>query len=156
MELKEIQERTPRLIQRLVEVWEDSVKATHLFLSPREIAEIKRYVPAALEGVAHLVVAEANHDVEWVRSGPYPYFLKARILGERGHLSNEAGAALACEAVCAGAQTLILAHLSAENNTPQRAYDTVEARLVHMGVQIGKDVVLEVAPRATASRRYAV
>lgn len=63
MELKEIQERTPRLIQRLVEVWEDSVKATHLFLSPGEIAEIKRYVPAALEGVAHLVAAERDDGV---------------------------------------------------------------------------------------------
>ena len=47
MKYKEVQERTPQLIQRLVEVWEDSVKATHLFLSPGEIAEIKRYVPAA-------------------------------------------------------------------------------------------------------------
>ena len=122
------------------------------------VTDLGHVTPEVLSAVrgSHLVVAEANHDVEWVRSGPYPYFLKARILGERGHLSNEAGAALACEAVCAGAQTLILAHLSAENNTPQRAYDTVEARLVHMGVQIGKDVVLEVAPRATASRRYAV
>ena len=63
MKYKEVQERTPQLIQRLVEVWEDSVKATHLFLSPGEIAEIKRYVPAALEGVAHLVAAERDDGV---------------------------------------------------------------------------------------------
>lgn len=44
-------------------------------------------------------MAEANHDVEWVQSGPYPYHLKARILGDRGHLSNEAGAELAWTAV---------------------------------------------------------
>ena len=60
MKYKEVQERTPQLLQRLLEVWEESVKATHLFLSPGEIAEIKRYVPAALEGVAHLVVAERD------------------------------------------------------------------------------------------------
>ena len=42
---------------------------------------------------ADLVVCEANHDVEWLQSGPYPYYLKARILGDKGHLSNEAGAA---------------------------------------------------------------
>ena len=42
-----------------------------------------------------LLICEANHDEDWVRSGPYPYHLKARILGDRGHLSNEAGAELA-------------------------------------------------------------
>ena len=60
MKYKEVQERTPRLLQQLVEVWEASVTATHRFLSPGEIAEIKRYVPAALESVAHLVVAEGD------------------------------------------------------------------------------------------------
>ena len=56
---------------------------------------------AVLRGIrgADLLVAEANHDVEWVQSGPYPYHLKARILGDRGHLSNEAGAELAWTAV---------------------------------------------------------
>ena len=120
-----------------------------------DLGHVTDEVMAAVSG-AQLVVAEANHDEEWVRSGPYPYFLKARILGERGHLSNEAGADLACRAVCAGARTLVLAHLSAENNTPQRAYDTVEARLVHMGAHIGGDVLLEVAPRASLGRRYCV
>ena len=43
---------------------------------------------AALTGV-DLLVLESNHDVEWLRSGPYPYSLKQRILGQRGHLSNE-------------------------------------------------------------------
>ena len=105
---------------------------------------------------ADLLVCETNHDEDWVRSGPYPYALKQRILGDFGHLSNEAGADLACQAVCAGARTLVLAHLSAENNTPQRAYDTVEASLIRMGAQVGQDVVLEVAPRAAASRWYAV
>lgn len=49
-----------------------------------------------------LLVCEANHDEDWVRSGPYPYHLKARILGDRGHLSNEAGAELAALAVESG------------------------------------------------------
>lgn len=120
-----------------------------------DLGHVTQAVADAVAG-AQLVVAEANHDVEWVRSGPYPYFLKERILGARGHLSNEAGADLACQAVCAGARTLVLAHLSAENNTPQRAYDTVEASLIRMGAQVGRDVVLEVAPRAAASRWYAV
>ena len=48
---------------------------------------------------ADLLVCETNHDEDWVRSGPYPYALKQRILGDRGHLSNEAGAELAALAV---------------------------------------------------------
>lgn len=105
---------------------------------------------------ADLLVAEANHEVEWVQSGPYPYFLKQRILGERGHLSNDAGAALACSAVAGGARTVVLAHLSAENNTPARAYDTVCAALERTGAAVGADVVLEVAPRSELGKRYAV
>lgn len=54
----EVQERTPALIQQLVRVWESSVRATHLFLSDGEIMQIKKFVPQALLGVAHLIVAE--------------------------------------------------------------------------------------------------
>ena len=120
-----------------------------------DLGQVTDQVRAGIQG-AQLLVAEANHDEEWVRSGPYPYFLKERILGRRGHLSNEAGAQLACQAAQAGARTLILAHLSAENNTPQRAYDTVAAQLTYAGVQVGADVMLEVAPRAQLGRRHAV
>ena len=57
IELKEVVDRTPDLINRLLEVWENSVRATHLFLSDREIRNIKGYVPQALNGVAHLLIA---------------------------------------------------------------------------------------------------
>ncbi len=52
---------TPSLIEQLVAVWEKSVKATHLFLSEKEVEEIKKYVPQALNGIAHLIIAE-NED----------------------------------------------------------------------------------------------
>lgn len=58
MRICELQERTPPLIERLVDVWERSVRATHLFLSEAEIQAIRKYVPDALNGVSHLVVAE--------------------------------------------------------------------------------------------------
>ena len=45
-------------MQKLVEVWEDSVRATHLFLSGAEVTKIKEYVPQAINGVSHLVVSE--------------------------------------------------------------------------------------------------
>ena len=58
MKIIEIKERTPLLIEKLLCVWENSVKATHLFLSDNEINNIKRYVPQALNDVPVLVVAE--------------------------------------------------------------------------------------------------
>ena len=58
MTLYEIQDRSPQLAAALVGIWERSVRATHLFLSDDEVAQIKKYVPQALRGVQHLIVAE--------------------------------------------------------------------------------------------------
>lgn len=60
MELREIkpEDRTAELTERLLKVWEDSVRATHLFLSDDEIMSIKEYVPEALKGIANLIIAE--------------------------------------------------------------------------------------------------
>ena len=58
VQIKEITKLTAGLADRLLNVWESSVKATHLFLSREEIENIKRYVPQALRAVKHLLVAE--------------------------------------------------------------------------------------------------
>lgn len=58
MKLYEVSQREPQLICQLTTIWEDSVRANHLFLSEAEIQEIKAYVPQALTGVSHLLVAE--------------------------------------------------------------------------------------------------
>lgn len=55
--IEEVRERTPQLLDQLLAVWERSVRATHLFLSPEKIAEIKTYVPQALREVPHLIAA---------------------------------------------------------------------------------------------------
>lgn len=102
---------------------------------------------------AQAVVCESNHDVEWLKSGPYPYYLKARILGDKGHLSNEAGSALALQCVRAGAHTVVLAHLSAENNTPARAFEVTHRILEAEGFE---NVTLAVAPRSEPSPAYEV
>ena len=109
-----------------------------------------------MEGIAgaDLLVAEANHDEEWVRSGPYPYYLKQRILGDFGHLSNETGALLVQRAVEGGARTVLLAHLSAENNTPARARNTVAWHLNNVGIDPERDLELTVAPRSELGRVY--
>lgn len=57
MKLIAVQEKTPALIGQLTHVWEQSVKATHLFLSEPEIEEIKKYVPLALQAIPHLMIA---------------------------------------------------------------------------------------------------
>lgn len=58
MKITEVKERNPVLIEKLLSVWENSVRATHLFLSDNEIEDIKEYVPQALNSVPVLVVAE--------------------------------------------------------------------------------------------------
>lgn len=58
MKIAEVSARPPQLVQQLVEVWQRSVQATHLFLSAPEIAAIRTYVPQALCGVEHLIVAQ--------------------------------------------------------------------------------------------------
>lgn len=63
MRIIEIKERTEILINQLLELWEDTVKATHLFLSNEEINNIKKYVPQALKRVSHLVIVENENNV---------------------------------------------------------------------------------------------
>lgn len=58
MKIIEVKQRTPELIKQLLEIWENSVEATHLFLSSEEIKNIKEYVPQALRAVAHLTILE--------------------------------------------------------------------------------------------------
>ena len=63
MKIVEIKERTPLLIEKLLRVWESSVKSTHLFLSADEINSIKEYVPQALRDVPVLAVAEIENGI---------------------------------------------------------------------------------------------
>ena len=105
----------------------------------------------ALAGVDTLLL-EANHDIETLRCGPYPYHLKRRILSERGHLSNEAAADFALRCVQHGTRDILLAHLSAENNTPAMAEYAVARRLQAAGCPIR----LGVAPRDRMSEVHTV
>lgn len=63
MKIYEVKDRDNRLLTALLSVWETSVRATHLFLSDEEVNHIKEYVPQALDGVEHLIVAEEENDV---------------------------------------------------------------------------------------------
>ena len=90
-----------------------------------------------------LVILESNHDVESLCSGPYPYYLKQRILGLQGHLCNEDAAQFAVTLAENGASDIVLAHLSRDNNTPAMALNAVAAALDGAGLA----PELSVAPR---------
>ena len=58
MQIVEVHDKTQALIEILLDIWEDSVRATHIFLSEKAIMDIKAYVPQAIQGVEHLIIAQ--------------------------------------------------------------------------------------------------
>lgn len=82
------------------------------------------YTVASLQGLDAILI-EANHDVNMLQVGPYPYYLKQRILGKRGHLSNELSGKLLNSILHDNMKKIILGHLSKENNLAELAYETV-------------------------------
>ncbi len=95
-----------------------------------------------------LVHIESNHDVRMLENGPYPYYLKERILGGKGHLSNERCAELLPHLLENGTTRFILSHLSRENNTPLLALTTSQMALGATGALENRDYLLAVAPQA--------
>ena len=98
------------------------------------------------------MLVEANHDIRMLQAGPYPYSLKQRILGQRGHLSNEASGQLINNILNNHIKAIFLGHLSNENNYPELAYETVKTEL--MGNPYTNDVRdfnLQVAGRSMPS-----
>lgn len=93
------------------------------------------------------VYIESNHDIEMLKNGPYPQMLKARILSDKGHLSNEACAGFLPYLVEKGSKKIVLAHLSGENNTPALAYRTSASSLAEAGFT-PSDVKLTVAMKS--------
>ena len=108
--------------------------------------EMKEYIRRA----RHLVI-EANHDEEMVMSGPYPQFLKTRILSDTGHLSNRNCGLALVENMTENLRNVWLCHLSEENNHPELARKTVESVLRDFGIIAGVDFNLEVLKRNSPS-----
>ncbi len=109
------------------------------------------YTVECLRGMDALLI-EANHDVNMLQVGPYPYYLKQRILGERGHLSNENSGKLLSRILHDHLNTIILGHLSKENNLPELAYEAVRMEIT-MGDNPYKadDFQIQVAKRSEVS-----
>lgn len=105
----------------------------------------------------HLLLLEANHDVNMLQTGPYPYFLKQRIFGSRGHLSNEMCGQLLGKILHDGFHAVMLGHLSKENNFEDLAYETVRLEIT-LGdcPYTGNDFPIYVAERDSVSRPLSV
>lgn len=86
------------------------------------------------------VILEANYDKTMLKTGPYPYFLKQRIASNEGHLDNEVTAKFCSFLGKTGTKKVLLAHLSAENNTPEKAKAAVAKKLKEDAVTLEVDV----------------
>lgn len=108
-----------------------------------DIGHMTEEIMKNLKG-ASLVMLESNHDEGMLRNGPYPYYLKRRILSDVGHLSNNSCADAVTELLRNGTARFFLGHLSKENNFPDLAYQTSLAALKAVGAVEGRDFILEV------------
>lgn len=104
--------------------------------------------------MAETVVFESNYDVDMLLAGPYTAQLKQRIMDGNGHLSNDECASALKRFCHSGLRNLFLCHLSENNNTPRRSYETVAAALEELCVE-GKSkrgaVALRPLPRTVSS-----
>ena len=112
-----------------------------------DLGTYNEYTVECLKGM-DLLFIEANHDVNMVQVGPYPYRLKQRILGERGHLSNELSGKLLKKIIHDKLQGVVLGHLSKDNNYPELAYETVRVELA-----LGSDIYNEIQCPITVAKR---
>lgn len=101
-----------------------------------------------------LYLMESNHDVKMLKEGKYPWYLKKRISSTNGHLSNlEAGQTLS-ELLSGNGEIVLLAHLSKENNRPAIAYDTVRKYMEYYGMNVHRDIALDLTYRDKATKVY--
>ena len=89
-----------------------------------DLGKYNDYIIGHLQNLDALLL-EANHDIRMLQVGKYPYYLKQRILGDRGHLSNENAGRLLCRLLHDNLKAVFLGHLSREDNYEELAYETV-------------------------------
>lgn len=119
-----------------------------------DLGQFTKRVSDAVAG-SSLVLLESNHDPDMLRANPhYPMALKQRILGNHGHLSNDACAEALIQLLNTGVHNVILGHLSGENNTPDLALQTSELRAELEGVKLGEDLCLDLALRDQVGSVY--
>jgi len=123
------------------------------FTIATDVGTITETVSRYLCMADHLVL-EANYDTEMLMFGNYPPFLKERVSSPTGHLSNQDAAEFLATHFSPTWKNVWLCHLSRENNHPELVYKTVDFRLQHEGIRIGKDLNLNVLKRMTPSELF--
>ena len=120
------------------------------------LTDLGHITPTAAEYIckANYLVLEANYDEEMLKMGPYPQYLKERIAGPNGHMSNRETADFLAENINESLKYIWLCHLSKDNNHPELAYKTVELSLRNKGIIVGKDVQVIALKRNTPSDVY--
>ena len=120
------------------------------------VTDIGEITPLAARYInkANYLILEANYDEEMLKAGVYPAYLKQRISGKNGHLSNLAAANFLAENITEELKYIWLCHLSKDNNHPELACKTVEWKLKNKGIVVGKDVQLFALKRNTPSELY--
>lgn len=103
---------------------------------------------------SNFYLMESNHDVDMLYNGSYPWSLKQRILSKRGHLSNDDAADVLGEVLSGNGETVLLAHLSQDNNRPDLAYETVRNSIMSLGLDVDNDMCLELSFRDKATKIY--
>jgi phosphoribosyl 1,2-cyclic phosphodiesterase len=106
-----------------------------------DLGYIPPNVKMALKG-ADVLLLESNHDLEMLKDGPYPWSVKQRVLSRVGHLSNAAAAEFLLRDYDGGAHTIVLGHLSAQNNLPELARLAAEQAIGERLSLLGNRVVL--------------
>ena len=119
-----------------------------------DLGYVNKRIVDQISGVDTLIL-EANHDVQMLRMGPYPWNVKRRIFSDVGHLSNEDAGEALVDILNSEGENVYLAHLSRENNLIELAELTVKGILHDAGLNVGKEVHLhETYPdRPTPLRR---
>jgi phosphoribosyl 1,2-cyclic phosphodiesterase len=118
-----------------------------------DLGYISDEILTALSGVETIFI-ESNHDVKMLENGPYPYFLKRRILSKKGHLSNEACASALPALVKSGTKKFVLSHLSEHNNFPALALKTAISGLLQHNMKNGRDFEISVAKEANLAGEW--
>ena len=112
-------------------------------------AEMEAYIQTA-----NHVVIEANHDEQMLLNGPYPTYLKQRILSQKGHQSNVTCGRLLAENYHEQMRNVFLCHLSHENNDPTVAMNTITDILLNEGIMPGADIFMAPLERLSPSPVY--
>ena len=100
---------------------------------------------------ADTVLLESNYDPIMLKTGPYPAFLKKRISGSHGHLSNEQAAEALKKLPDLNVKRVFLGHLSQNNNTAELAFNVAVSNLSHCGITEGRDLRVFVIPHGKRS-----